>query len=64
MSVQYRNNLRKEQIFLIQQSQLKVAEAIELFKRATDKDEHTVGLMTDLMIDLHCKIDLIHEEME
>jgi hypothetical protein len=64
MSVQYRNNFRKEQIALIQQSQSKVAEAIELFKQATSKDERTVGLMTDLMVDLHCKIDLIHEEME
>ena len=64
MSVSYRNNLRQEQISLIQQSQGKVLEAVELFKQATSKDERLVNLMADLIIELHCKIEIIQEQME
>ena len=64
MSVSYRNNLRQEQISLIQQSQGKVLEAVELFKQATSKDERLVNMMADLIIELHCKIEIIQEQME
>lgn len=64
MSVSYRNNLRQEQISLILQSQKKVSEAVELFKQATSKDERLVNMMADLMIELHCKIEIIQEQME
>ena len=64
MTASSRNKLRHEQISLLQQSQGKVLEAIQLFKQATSKDERLVNMMADLIIELHCKVELIEEQME